>query len=333
MKALCRTALWVTAALAMTSASWAKTQIALNLQPEVASGPVTLGDVARITSGEAGMVERLSAVRIGTAPLPGASRVVSLNSILLALPQHGLNPDLMEITPRGDITLTTHCNRILGAELLEKARELVLAALPYSPDAVQILAKNLPEEIVVDPGDVAVSVVVQPNEDFIGYTFLTFDITVNGQLKRRVSLHLQVSVTAEVAVAAGNIQRGQVLSAADVVFEPRDLATTGGPCVTSLDEIVGMRARVGFRQGQLLVARMLEAPPAVQRGDAVVLQAVAGCVLISAPAVAKQDGRVGDRILVRNQATGKELTARIIDKSTVRVDVRATPARLEGDAS
>lgn len=333
MRVLCRAALWVTAAVLLTSAAWAKTQVTLNLQPEVASGPVTLGDVAKITSDETGMGERLAAVRIGTAPLPGASRVVSLNSILLALRQHGLNPDLMEITPKGDITLTTHCNRILGAELLEKARELILAALPYSPDAVQIVAKNLPEEIVVDPGDVAVSVVVQPNEDFIGYTFLTFDVTVSGQLKRRVSLHLQVSVTAEVAVAAANIQRGQVLSAADVVFEPRDLATTGGPCITSLDEIVGMRARVGFRQGQLLVARMLDAPPAIQRGDAVVLQAVAGCVLISAPAVAKQDGRVGDRILVRNQATGKEITARIIDKSTVRVDVRANSARLEGDAS
>jgi len=318
--------------LSVAAPLWAGTTVQLSAEKEVSKGPVLLGQIAEITSDENGMSERLSAIRVGTAPLPGYTRKISYNGILVVLRQQGINTDLVTIQPQTDVVVTAECNRIAGTELMERAEELILQALPYSADAIRITATNLPQEVVVDPGELVISMVTQPKEDFIGYTFLGFDLIVDGQTKRRVSLHLKVSVTAEVAVALGQIPRGQMLTADDVTLEIRDLASVNGRPVGSLEEVVGLRAKFGFRPGQLVLEHLLDSPPVISRGNAITIQVVSGCVSVLAPGLAKQDGRVGERIIVRSQATGKELQATVIDEQLVRVVIPSSSA-LRGGAA
>jgi hypothetical protein len=60
-------------------------------------------------------------------------------------------------------------------------------------------------------------------------------------------------------------------------------------------------------------------PPEVSSGSQVTAVAVVGNVKASAPAEAKQPGRVGDIIRITNRATGASLRGRIIDSHTVEV--------------
>ncbi|MEM6955702.1 MAG: flagella basal body P-ring formation protein FlgA [Myxococcota bacterium] len=60
-------------------------------------------------------------------------------------------------------------------------------------------------------------------------------------------------------------------------------------------------------------------PPAVRAGSRVTAVARIGSVRATAPAEATQPGRIGDVIRIRNLATRRALTARVIDAETVEV--------------
>ena len=60
-------------------------------------------------------------------------------------------------------------------------------------------------------------------------------------------------------------------------------------------------------------------PPVIRSGAAVTVIAVVGNVRATAPAVAAQAGRVGDRIHVTNRLTGSRLLAQVVDATTVEV--------------
>jgi flagella basal body P-ring formation protein FlgA len=57
----------------------------------------------------------------------------------------------------------------------------------------------------------------------------------------------------------------------------------------------------------------------VAAGDRVRVIAVSGAVKVSAPAQARQAGRVGDDIHVTNELSRQTVTARVIDAQTVEV--------------
>jgi len=76
--------------------------------------------------------------------------------------------------------------------------------------------------------------------------------------------------------------------------------------------------RVGSYERRVPVrARLRCPPPAVSPGATIRIVAQVGPVRVSAPGEARQPGRVGDVIRVRNLATRASLEARIVDAQTV----------------
>ncbi len=67
----------------------------------------------------------------------------------------------------------------------------------------------------------------------------------------------------------------------------------------------------------------ITAPPAVLRGDAVLLVAAGPGVCVTAPAAALEDGRLGQRIRVKNTISGAIVTGRVMDPNTVHVTLTA----------
>jgi hypothetical protein len=68
-----------------------------------------------------------------------------------------------------------------------------------------------------------------------------------------------------------------------------------------------------------VVANLVCPPPAINAGTQVTARAVVGQVTASAPAEARQPGRVGEVIRITNRATGASLRARVVDAHTVEV--------------
>lgn len=121
------------------------------------------------------------------------------------------------------------------------------------------------------------------------------------------------------------LQTARISAYAKVVAGPRTISAElpkhgSGARATTLHvtgaifvESGGQRVRVP------VMARLTCPPPEVSAGSQLTVVAAIGAVRASAPAEARQPGRIGEIIRVVNRATGASLRARIIDAQTAEV--------------
>lgn len=126
----------------------------------------------------------------------------------------------------------------------------------------------------------------------------------------------RVALDAEVLVSAGPIAAGKALTAADVRPERRDV-TQMADAIGTTEDAVGQSSRRALREGQVLQARLLNKAVLVKRGAAVRIVARHGGVSVQNAGESLQAGSLGDIVRVRNTASGKTLSARVVDEGVV----------------
>lgn len=126
----------------------------------------------------------------------------------------------------------------------------------------------------------------------------------------------RVALDAEVLVSAGPIAAGKALTAADVRPERRNVTQMADAIGTS-EDAVGQSSRRALREGQVLQARLLNKAVLVKRGAAVRIVARHGGVSVQNAGESLQAGSLGDIVRVRNTASGKTLSARVVDEGVV----------------
>lgn len=120
-----------------------------------------------------------------------------------------------------------------------------------------------------------------------------------------VYLRARVQVYDEVLVASRHLERGQVLEAADLARERRDLAALPGGYLLDPARAVGLELRRSLRPGAVLTPRALAEPLAVRRGEQVSIIARTPGMEVSSRGVALGDAPQGGRVRVRNSASGR----------------------------
>ena len=103
------------------------------------------------------------------------------------------------------------------------------------------------------------------------------------------------------------IAPGRPISAADISWSKRDIATLGYGYLRSLEGAGGYRARYSIAQGAVITPNMVEADSVIQKGQQVHLSSLAGSVKVSMAGIALQNGALGGRIRVKNLSSGKQL--------------------------
>lgn len=98
-----------------------------------------------------------------------------------------------------------------------------------------------------------------------------------------------------------------------VSVEAPSVVRDGGVALTIILTTDGRSTRVS---GQ---AHVTCPAPVIAPGQAVTVRVVAGSVVVTAAGVARETGRVGDRVRVRVEETDALLTGRVIDSHTVEV--------------
>lgn len=82
----------------------------------------------------------------------------------------------------------------------------------------------------------------------------------------------------------------------------------------------GMVAKRAMPAGAELLREDLRRPPAVQRGQAVELEAGSGAARVRIPAVAEQDGDVGETVRLKSSWNGSKLTGRVTGARKAKVE-------------
>ena len=136
----------------------------------------------------------------------------------------------------------------------------------------------------------------------------------------RQNLAIQLHIFKPVVVLARASGSHQVLNGTDLSLVRHDIGTLPKGFFTSLDQVAGMQLRRSLRAGTILSTDLLEASIVINRGDQVKIRIIKPGIRIESEGSAMEEGRVGERIRVRNDRSGKVLTARVLEHGLVQVE-------------
>jgi flagella basal body P-ring formation protein FlgA len=133
------------------------------------------------------------------------------------------------------------------------------------------------------------------------------------------SVYLPVSVESEapVLVARRSLRRGEVPSGADFDRSQRRVPGLAADFVADPEVLGGLRLRRPIAAGELLATNMLELPPLVRRGQSVTAVTRATGIEVRSSVEALADAAAGDRVRLRNPATGRLIDGTVQPDGTV----------------
>lgn len=132
-----------------------------------------------------------------------------------------------------------------------------------------------------------------------------------------IHIPAQVSIFRELPVAARDITRGERITAADILWETINISGLRQSYHTSAEDIIGQEVKRNLGQGLPFITTSLDAPTLVRRGDMVDLQSKAGGIMVSASGTAMTDGRLGQKIRIRNNQSDRIVTGTVIASGKV----------------
>ena len=281
---------------------------------------ILLSDIAKIEGGDPLLIQKLSGLELGRAPLPGNSRNLHENTIKTRLKQNGI--DLAELTL--NIPPSIEVSRSFIEVSQEKIKGLVSdyiseKLLSGNPNA-SIRSIQVSESLRLPGGRITYEVTAPRNREMVGQVPFGVNFDVNGKLYKRVWATATIEVLADVVITKKPLGRHKPITEDDIMVLKMDLAKAPADVITDPEMVLGKRTRRAIGSQTMLRANLVEFPPLVKRGDVVVIVAETNGLKITALGQVKKKGALGDRIPVVNFESKKVLYARVVDANTVKID-------------
>ncbi len=283
---------------------------------EVRGTELTVGAIATVTGDDPALVARVQAASLGYAPAPGYSRLLDrerldgdLELILPTIEVDVAGAARCRVTP----AVTSVSAASLYKEAGDKLREVFRGA-----DARMAAVDGL-VDLVVPAANQAIDLRVdlQDRVPRAGSWSVPVEIVVDGAAYRTIWTSWTVELWQRRYVLRHHVRAGRELVAGD--FELARVPVAPGPAQQALDPMA-LGASTLLRdmaKGSVVTDRDVQRKIVIRRGDSVGIEIRRRSVTVRAMAVAKQDGRIGDRIAVSLNGSQKELVAIVTGLETV----------------
>ncbi|MEW5796546.1 MAG: flagellar basal body P-ring formation chaperone FlgA [Candidatus Zixiibacteriota bacterium] len=215
--------------------------------------------------------------------------------------------------------LVVLCQEVMPAETGQAVVQLVRDRyqLDTAQYTVEVVANQLKTRLV-NTSDLNLRPLTQSAP--IGPFTLIVEIKRDSALIERGQVRLRISKFADVLVCTDKIQRHDLLTESNVELKRFDITNLREQPVISLDELPGQRAKRNLRVGSILTAAAIEPIPTVEIGGEVTIVYSDEWGSITAPGEALESGLIGDRVRVKNRASGKVIMATVASGKTVQVN-------------
>ncbi|MDE2570978.1 MAG: flagellar basal body P-ring formation protein FlgA [bacterium] len=150
------------------------------------------------------------------------------------------------------------------------------------------------------------------------YVSIPVVVSVNGQAVRTVYVGYRITTYLQVPVAARNLAAGSVLKADDL--EMKRLPAMGR-IPASADELLGRRTLASVPAGTPVFPEMTAAVPLVRAGQPCLLVVTDDGVRVTAEAISRQDGVLGQTVAVYVEQTKRAVSAIVSGKGRVEFDL------------
>ncbi|HYE63040.1 MAG TPA: flagellar basal body P-ring formation chaperone FlgA [Phycisphaerales bacterium] len=286
-----------------------------------AGAPVTLGDVAELRGEAAG----LSAVGVvASGELKTGSLRVELSRVRELVEQNGREM-IGRTSFSGSACVVRVATGTPGAmPVIEAAAPVEKKDAPKGETVRDHVRARIAQACGVDAADlrlnfedgaevldmptagrtVAVSPAAMGDKMPLTVRVYRADVLVAQQVVR-----VGVTVRRTVLVSSTPLSRGSAVNSESLEEQEQWLAPSVAPATRS--QVVGSVARARVEAGKVILAKDVEAPVVVQRGDLVSIDCVSGTVVVSTTARAKEAGREGDVIQFQSMNSKKTFDARV----------------------
>jgi flagella basal body P-ring formation protein FlgA len=261
--------------------------------------------------------DRIKNISVALAPLPGKAKTLEGSVVRDRLTDLGVTTDRFSIQIPEQIRLERLGQTLLPSEIEDLAREQFLPKLPWSD--VQLQQIDIPDPVVLPYGKVGLDFQLQARTDLGRPFYLNIDFRVDGQLVKRAYVRTVLTVFDSVAVATREISPSETVTAKDIELERRPLKSTLRRPVRDASYFEGRKLRTAISAGEPLFEEMFVSVPLIRRGDTVTVVFDDGRIRVSAQGQSLGSGAKGDRIRVINTTSHVELTAEVVNGTTVRV--------------
>lgn len=303
---------------------------------------VRLGDVADVVGDDSGRAKTLAALPLMPAPAPGTRRYLRMREVQDLLAAHG--EDLGRLQFNGQTIVEVYSPELAAQEPVAAARQPDPPAAPrpkpLSASEISKLREQVRDLIVRqlraasrrnDPWQVTFELpeqhlqllrtAVRPplceggappwtgSQRFLIY----FAPAAKGTV--RLSVEAEVTLPKQIAVAARPIERGGIVTAADVemqYIEQVPGASVRRASIEDLDQLIGKEAVRPIQEGDVIFADHVQAPLLVRRGELITVVARGGGIRVRTQARAREDGAQGDLVQLESLETRERYDAQVI---------------------
>jgi len=294
--------------------------ITLPARADARGTEIELGEVAQIESDDAALVDQFESFDLGYAPAPGFSRLFDAGRIARRLAT--TFPDV-QVRFVGEAQVRVHpsTQTILAADIVALARQEI-AKMTLGKDA-EFTQSGKQSDVVVPAGDSAAHLRLRrgPIQLLDGRNTVPIEILVDGQAYQTVWTAWDVRMWESVLVLTRNVAAGEEVSFDSVKYERVSAKQAGSKLGLQRTALIATRASRALKQGAVLKRSDLVRLELVISGESAVLEVKKGAIQARVSVIASQGGHLGDQIRVVTTDTKRELTATIVGRGQVRIDM------------
>jgi flagella basal body P-ring formation protein FlgA len=282
-------------------------------QVTVAGPKITIADLGRLQGANRAERDFLNSLELGLAPLPGQTRFFTRRYLEFILKQQrGHRFPTLLMGPQVAVRLET--TAIAGSVIAAAVNRLLPSPAPgVIKQWVQL--QNLPETVWLPKGKWRIEATAVNERLALGTNI--FKVELVGETESRIiNLTGTVHQIAMVYRAKQSIIAKMQLNAEN--FDKIERELTSGREYTG-DFPKGYRNIRSLRQGQVLLAEMLQPLPQVSNGSEVQVIFREGGIQIMLNGFAKQDGWSGEWITIINPVSKKEFQGRVVGSGVVEI--------------
>lgn len=206
-------------------------------------------------------------------------------------------------------------------QLKTTIEKYVLRKLQLSKDELILEFPNLENQTAAKITFDEIKIIPSQKPVHKGVQLIKCGLFRNGQYLKTLNVNTRIRTFEKVVVSKTKLRRFAVVSPEDLQLARLETTHLTKKTFSSLKELSGLRTTRLIQAGDVITGNLVETVPVIARGGGVQIRFKRGMLEITTPGVARQDGKIGDEILVKCVESKKSYLAKVIDANTVLVNL------------
>jgi len=287
--------------------------VTLPVEAKVKGTEIELGELCLVAGLDGELVARVRAVELGYAPVPGFSRLFTVERVRAELAR-ALPGVEVRVTGERACRVWPEIDEIAPATLEAAARTELMRAFG-GKEATFTLAETLsPVKVPLGEHGSTVQARVAQTEAKSGTLGVPIEVLVDGLRYRTVWSSWRVDVWETRPVLSRPVRAGEELR--PELFSRARVQVGQDVAGEALDpqQVAGSIARRDLAAGERVTEHDVHRPAAVTLGATLFLRVKKGPIEARVSALALETGSVGDRIRIKTVEAGQELVATVVGR-------------------